>query len=68
MTEHDKQVRWIARLAQAPGWTAYAKARSAELEEIWPGITAEIRAEIERQKSLNVLKKGGDCEAMHLGS
>ncbi|MGX5662222.1 hypothetical protein [Diaphorobacter nitroreducens] len=68
MTEHAKQIRWIAHLAQATGWTAYAKARSAELEEIWPGITAEIRAEIERQKSLNVLKKGGDCEAMHLGS
>ena len=62
MTEYDKQVLWIAQLAQAPGWTAYAKARSAELEEIWPGITAEIRAEIERQKSTTGQKKGGICE------
>lgn len=40
------------------GWWEYVKARARELEI----PLTDLLAEIERLKSLNVLKKGGDCE------
>ena len=44
------------------GWWPYVEEKAERL-----GIKAEVLTEIERQKSLNVLKKGGDYESSSVG-
>lgn len=60
-----KEIQHLAKLAYQngekrlqQGWWEYVKARARELEI----PLTELLDEIERQKSLNVLKKGGVCE------
>lgn len=60
-----EEIQHLAKLAYQngekslqAGWWEYVKARARELEI----PLTDLLAEIERQKSLNVLKKGGDCE------
>lgn len=62
MTE---EIQHLAKLAYQSGekslqagWWEYVKARARELEI----PLTDLLAEIERLKSLNVPKKGGDCE------
>ena len=59
-----EEIQHLARLAYQNGekvmqeaWWPYVKDRAERNE-----IKAEVLAEIQRMKSLNVLKKGGDCE------
>lgn len=66
-----EEIQHLAKLAYQngekslqAGWWEYVKARARELEI----PLTDLLAEIERQKSLNVLKKGGDCEQRNLGS
>ena len=65
-----EETQHLARLAYQngekalqAGWWPYVQdaAKSQGISE------SELLREIERLKSLNGLKKGGDCEAMHLG-
>jgi len=46
--EHQAQITHLAKLAMNPGMKDHAKHRSMELEKVWPGITDEVRAEIQR--------------------
>lgn len=46
--EHKAQIAHLARLAMNPGFKDHAKHRSLELEKVWPGITDEVRVEIQR--------------------
>lgn len=46
--EHQAQIAHLAKLAMNPGTKDHAKHRSTELEKVWPGITEEVRAEIQR--------------------
>lgn len=46
----EKQVQHLVDMARKPGWTAYAKARSKELEKLFDGITEEVRKRIKEQK------------------
>lgn len=68
MTE---EIQHLAKLAYQngekslqAGWWEYVKARAMELEI----PLTDLLAEIERQKSLNVLKKGGAYEGSSVGS
>ncbi len=47
----EKQVQHLVDMARKPGWTAYAKARSQELEsqEMFKGITEEVRKRLKEQ-------------------
>lgn len=46
--EHQAQIAHLARLAMNPGMKDHAKHRALELEKVWPGITNEVRVEIQR--------------------
>lgn len=65
-----KEIQHLAKLAyqngekaMQKGWWPYVEEKAERL-----GIKAEVLTEIERQKSLNVLKKGGAYEGSSVGS
>lgn len=47
------QIQHLTNMARKPGWTAYAKARSEELEQersgLFKGITNEVRERLKEQ-------------------
>lgn len=49
--ELQAQVTHLANLARNPGWLEYARSRAKELESLWPGIGAMVKAELSKSKS-----------------
>jgi hypothetical protein len=47
----EMQIQHLTNMARKPGWTAYAKARSEELEkeDLFKGITEEVRERLKEQ-------------------
>jgi len=47
----EMQIQHLTNMARKPGWTAYAKVRSEELEkeDLFKGITEEVRERLKEQ-------------------
>ena len=50
-TAREMQIQHLTNMARKPGWIAYAKARSEELEkeDLFKGITDEVRRRLKEK-------------------